>query len=52
MIHKSRALNFAFRKLELNTIHNIYSTESPFKYYMSNFKDVCEGPDAMLILLI
>ena len=31
-MHKSRALSYAIRKLELNTINNAYSNESPFKY--------------------
>ena len=35
MIYKSRALNFAFRKLEFDTIYNAYSNKSPFKYYIS-----------------
>ena len=35
MIYKGRALDFAFRKLELDTIYNAYSNESPFKYYIS-----------------
>ena len=35
MIYKSRALNFAFRKLEFDTIYNAYSNISPFKYYIS-----------------
>ena len=33
MIYKSRALNFAFRKPEFDTIHNAYLNEMPFKYY-------------------
>ena len=37
MIYKGRALDFAFRKLELDTIYNAYSNESPFKYYISTF---------------
>ena len=35
MIYMSRALNFAFRKLEFDTIYNAYSNKSPFKYYIS-----------------
>ena len=35
MIYKSRALNFAFRKPEFDTIYNAYLNESPFKYYIS-----------------
>ena len=35
MIYKGRVLDFAFRKLELDTIYNAYSNESPFKYYIS-----------------
>ena len=34
-IYKGRVLDFAFRKLELDTIYNAYSNESPFKYYIS-----------------
>ena len=41
------ALNFAFRKLELSTIYNVYPNKSPFKYYISIL-----GSEAVLILLI
>ena len=37
LIYKSRALNFAFRKLEFDRIYNADSNESPFKYYISTF---------------
>ena len=47
MIYKSRALNFAFRKLGLNPIYNAYSNGSPFKYYIS----ILGGSEAMLIEL-
>ena len=33
-MHKSRALSYAIRKLELNTINDAYLNESPFKYNM------------------
>ena len=32
LIHKSMALTYAIRKLELNTINDAYSNKSPFKY--------------------
>ena len=51
MIYKSRALNFAFRKPEFNTIYNTYSNESPFKYYISILGGG-GGSEAMLMLLI
>ena len=35
MIYKSRALDFAFRKPEFNTIYYTYSNELPSKYYIS-----------------
>ena len=35
LIYKSRAIHFAFRKLEFDMIYNAYSNESPFKYYIS-----------------
>ena len=35
MIYKSRALDFAFRKPEFNTIYYTYSNEPPSKYYIS-----------------
>ena len=35
LIYKSRSLNFALRKLEFDTIYNVYSNKSPFKYYIS-----------------
>ena len=34
LIYKSRTLTFAFRKLELDMIYNVYSNELPFKYYV------------------
>ena len=34
-MHKGRALSNAIRKLELNTICNAYSNESPFEYNIS-----------------
>ena len=37
LIYKSRAINFALRKLEFDLIYNAYSNEAPFKYYISNF---------------
>ena len=40
LIYKSRALNFAFRKLEFDTIYNALSNESPFKYYISTLGGV------------
>ena len=51
MIYKSRALDFAFRKPEFNTIYYTYSNESPSKYYISVL-GVGGGSEAMLILLI
>ena len=51
MIFKSRALNFAFRKPEFNTIYNAYSNELPFKYYISVLEGG-GGSEAMLTLLI
>ena len=51
MIYKSRALNFAFRKLEFDTIYNAYSNKSPFKYYISVLGEG-GGSEVMLILLI
>ena len=50
LIYKSRALNFAFRKLEFDTIYNAYSNILPFKYYISIFGG--GGSEAMLMLLI
>ena len=50
MIYKSRALEFAFRKPEFNTIYYTYSNKSPSKYYISVLGG--GGPEAMLILLI
>ena len=50
MIYKSRALNFAFRKPEFDTIYNTYLNESPFKYDISVLGG--GGAKAMLILLI
>ena len=35
LIYKSRALNFAFRELQFDTIYNTYLNESPFKYHIS-----------------
>ena len=35
MIYKSRALDFAFRKPEFNTIYYTYSNELSSKYYIS-----------------
>ena len=35
LIYKSRAIHFAFRKLDFDMIYNAYSNESPFKYYIS-----------------
>ena len=35
LIYSSRALDFAFRKLEFSTKCYAYSNESPFKYYKS-----------------
>ena len=52
MICKSRPLNFAFRKLEFDTIYNAYSNKSPFKYYISILGVGGGGSEAMLILLI
>ena len=34
MNYKSRELNFAFRKFEINTKYNTYLNESSFKHYM------------------
>ena len=34
MIYKGRALDFAFRKLELDTIYYAYLNKVPFKYYI------------------
>ena len=51
MIYKSRALDFAFRKPEFNTIYYTYSNESPSKYYISVLGGG-GGSEAMLILLI
>ena len=34
-MYKSRALSYAIRKLELNTIYDAHSNESPFKYDIS-----------------
>ena len=51
MIFKNRALNFAFRKLEFDTIYNAYSNELPFKYYISVLGGN-GGSEALLILLI
>ena len=34
-IYKSRALNFAFRKLQFNMVYNVYSNKSTFKYHIS-----------------
>ena len=48
LIYKSRALNFAFRKLEFNMIYNGYSNESPFMYHIS----ILGVSEAILILLI
>ena len=31
LVYKRRALNFAFRKLEFDTINNTFSNKSPFK---------------------
>ena len=31
--YKNRALNFTFRKLELNTIYTVHSNKPLFKYY-------------------
>ena len=39
MIYKSRVLNFAFGKLEFDTIYDTYSNESPFKYYISILRE-------------
>ena len=47
MIYKSRALDFAFRKPEFNTIYHTYSNESPSKYYISVLGG--GGSEAMLI---
>ena len=35
LIYYSRAWNFAFMKLEFNTIYYGYSNKSPFKYHLS-----------------
>ena len=35
LIDKNRALNFAFRKLGLNMIYNLYLNEYPFTYHIS-----------------
>ena len=35
LIYKGRTLRFAFWKLELDTIYNVYSNESQFKYYIT-----------------
>ena len=35
LIYKSRAIHFAFLKLEFDMIYNAYSNASPFKYYIS-----------------
>ena len=35
LIYKSKALNFAFWKLWLNLMYNVYSKGFPFKYYIS-----------------
>ena len=51
MIYKSRALDFAFRKPEFNTIYHTYSKESPSKYYISVLGGG-GGSEAMLIVLI
>ena len=51
LIYKIRAIHFAFRKLESDTIYNAYSNESPFKYYISVLRGG-GGSEAMLILLI
>ena len=51
MIYKSRALDFAFRKPEFNTIYYTYSNELSSKYYISALGGD-GGSEAMLILLI
>ena len=51
LIYKSRAINFALRKLEFDMIYNAYSNESPFKYYISILRGG-GGSEAMLMLLI
>ena len=51
MIYKSRALDFAFRKPEFNTIYHTYSNELSSKYYISALGGG-GGSEAMLILLI
>ena len=47
LVNKSRALNFAFRKLESNTIYN----GLPFKYYLSIFKGQGGAKDMIFLLL-
>ena len=34
LIYKSRALNFNFRKFELNMLYIVYSNKLPFKDYI------------------
>ena len=50
MIYKSRALDFAFRKPEFNTIYYTYSNELSSKYYISALGGG-GGSEAMLICL-
>ena len=50
-MYKSRALSCAIRQLELNTIYNAYSNESPFKYDISILEWGAGSKDMLILLL-
>ena len=51
LVYQSSVLNFAFRKLELNTVYMASSDKLLFKYYIS-IVGGSRGSEDMLILLI